>query len=111
MGNLINQIPSIAAAIIVSNLALCGTPFLAGFYSKDAILEFALFHFSNITVLILFFFATGLTVTYTTRFLLAVLWGPTNIRPMHPVFDKDIFCSMPTFILAFSSIIGGASLN
>lgn len=111
MGNLLAQTPSIAAAIIISNLALCGTPFLAGFYSKDAILEFALFHFSNVPILILFFFATGLTVAYTTRFLLAVLWGPPNISPLHPISDKDIFCTTPTFILAISSVVGGASLN
>jgi len=111
MGNLLLQIPSIAAAMIVSNLALCGTPFLAGFYSKDAILEFALFNSSNIIILVLFFFATGLTVSYTTRFLLAVIWGPSNVSPIHPLNDRDIYCTTPTFMLASASIIGGASLN
>jgi len=31
--------PSTSACFNVSNLALCGIPFLAGFYSKDIILE------------------------------------------------------------------------
>lgn len=73
IGNLYEQIPSISSAIIVSNLALCGTPFLAGFYSKDAILEACLFFPYRTTVVLLFFFATGLTVSYTVRFLLAVV--------------------------------------
>lgn len=73
IGNLSLQLPSIVAPIMVSNLALCGTPFLAGFYSKDMILETMLFNPSNVITLILFFFATGLTVSYTTRFLITVV--------------------------------------
>ena len=111
IGNLPLQAPSITAAIIVSNLALCGTPFLAGFYSKDAILEFALYRPTNLLTILLFFFATGLTVRYTARFLIVVVWGPANISPLHPVNDEDFFCSCPTFILASASIIGGAALN
>lgn len=111
MGNLTSQIPSISSAMIVSNLALCGTPFLAGFYSKDAILEFSLFQPTNLIVICLFFFATGLTVSYTIRFLIAVVWGPTNTAPLHPVNDEDFYCQLPTFILASASVIGGASLN
>ena len=111
IGNLNFQIPSIASAIIVSNLALCGTPFLAGFYSKDAILEFRLFNPSSIIVILLFFFATGLTVIYTIRFLLTVVWAPINISPFHPINDIDFFCSLPTFTLARFSIIGGRALN
>lgn len=73
IGNLSRQIPSITSALMVSNLALCGTPFLAGFYSKDAILEAALFYPYSFVVVTLFFFATGLTVSYTIRFLIVVV--------------------------------------
>lgn len=111
IGDLPTQIPSISAAIMVSNLALCGTPFLAGFYSKDAILETCLASSFRAVVIFLFFFATGLTVSYTVRFLSAVLWCPTNTHPLHPLSDEDLFCSFPTFTLATSSIFGGAALN
>jgi NADH-ubiquinone oxidoreductase chain 5 len=73
IGNLSPQIPSISASLIVSNLALCGAPFIAGFYSKDLILELSLSSPTSLPILSLFFFATGLTVSYTARFLLAVL--------------------------------------
>lgn len=111
IGNLTLQIPSITSPIIVSNLALCGSPFLAGFYSKDLILEIALFNPYSLVIIILFFFATGLTVRYTLRFCLTVVWGPRRVSPLHPVNDRDIYCSTPTFILASASIFGGAALN
>jgi hypothetical protein len=39
MGNLSIQIPFTSVCLSVSSFALCGIPFLAGFYSKDLILE------------------------------------------------------------------------
>lgn len=48
MGNLIPCI-----VINISNLALCGIPFLGGFYSKDLLLEYI--YLINLNVLIIFF--------------------------------------------------------
>jgi NADH-ubiquinone oxidoreductase chain 5 len=39
IGNLSIQIPFTSVCISVSSFALCGIPFLAGFYSKDLILK------------------------------------------------------------------------
>lgn len=39
LGNLWNRMPVTCAALNTANLALCGLPFLAGFYSKDSIVE------------------------------------------------------------------------
>lgn len=41
IGNLIKFMPLTISFMTISNLALCGFPFLAGFYSKDIILEVA----------------------------------------------------------------------
>ena len=54
MGGLRIFIPLVSINFNVSNLALCGFPFLAGFYSKDLILEIVLF--SNFNIIIFFFF-------------------------------------------------------
>lgn len=111
IGALNRQTPSIVAAITISNFALCGAPFLAGFYSKDAILEFALARNQNLVILLLLFFATGLTVRYTIRFLITVVWGPSNGCPLQPTHDRDMFCTIPTLLLSLFSVFGGAALN
>jgi len=41
IGGLVKFMPIRVIIINLANLALCGTPFLAGFYSKDLILEVA----------------------------------------------------------------------
>lgn len=111
IGNISEEIPSIAAPLLIANIALCGAPFLAGFYSKDMILEFSLFFPSNFIFILLFFFATGLTARYTARFLLSVIWSPSCSLPLHATNDKDIFCSTPTFLLATGAITAGSALR
>nr|YP_009227713.1 NADH dehydrogenase subunit 5 [Tetraclita serrata]AHX97883.1 NADH dehydrogenase subunit 5 [Tetraclita serrata] len=69
MGNMMVSLPFISSCFVVSNLALAGMPFLAGFYSKDLILELSLMEELNILSLFMLFFSTGLTVAYTFRLI------------------------------------------
>uniref|UniRef100_T1HY77 NADH:ubiquinone reductase (H(+)-translocating) n=3 Tax=Rhodnius prolixus TaxID=13249 RepID=T1HY77_RHOPR len=39
IGGIINNLPFTCACFCISNLSLCGFPFIAGFYSKDIIIE------------------------------------------------------------------------
>ena len=48
MGSLSVYMPFTSSSLIVSNFALCGMPFLAGFYSKDFILEMFSMRYLNI---------------------------------------------------------------
>jgi len=67
IGSLRYFIPLTTSCINVANLALCGMPFLAGFYSKDLILEIVILTSTNIIIFFLYFFSTGLTVCYSFR--------------------------------------------
>jgi NADH-ubiquinone oxidoreductase chain 5 len=73
IGNLVISSPLTVSSLIIANLALCGTPFLAGFYSKDLILESSLFNSTSFIIILLLFLATMLTARYSIRFIVTVL--------------------------------------
>nr|AGX31542.1 NADH dehydrogenase subunit 5 [Notochthamalus scabrosus]AGX31568.1 NADH dehydrogenase subunit 5 [Notochthamalus scabrosus]AGX31607.1 NADH dehydrogenase subunit 5 [Notochthamalus scabrosus] len=73
MGNIMISLPFMSSCFVVSNLALSGMPFLAGFYSKDLILELSLMQELNFMSLAMLFISTGLTVAYTFRLVYYVV--------------------------------------
>nr|YP_010924982.1 NADH dehydrogenase subunit 5 [Harmothoe imbricata]WKB17960.1 NADH dehydrogenase subunit 5 [Harmothoe imbricata] len=111
MGNLIYSSPLSISCLLIANLALCGSPFLAGFYSKDLIIEMSLFNPSNFIILFLFLFATALTASYTIRFILAVVWNSSNSLPFQYVKDTDSFMTTPMLLLTTGAIMAGSALN
>lgn len=78
IGSLIYQMPLTISFFNVANLALCGIPFLAGFYSKDIILEVASFSIINFVSYFLYFFSTGLTVCYSLRLIYFTIYSNFN---------------------------------
>lgn len=111
MGSLSIQTPSTISRILIANLALCGSPFLAGFYSKDIILEISTFNINNTIILILLFLSTSLTAAYSIRFLLSVALSPSLSSPLHFTHDSDLNITIPASIITFGAIAGGAILN
>jgi len=88
IGNITNQIPVAVRCVTLANIALCGFPFIAGFYSKDIILEAAINGQNNILILIITIFRLGLTSFYSIRFSLTTMWGPTLIAPWSHLSEK-----------------------
>nr|QLX47603.1 NADH dehydrogenase subunit 5 [Eutomostethus vegetus] len=69
MGSISFQLPLVSSCFNFANLSLCGFPFLAGFYSKDLILEKFFFSSFNLLVLFLMIMSTLMTVMYTFRLI------------------------------------------
>nr|YP_010547112.1 NADH dehydrogenase subunit 5 [Nycteribia parvula]UYK51610.1 NADH dehydrogenase subunit 5 [Nycteribia parvula] len=69
MGSLIKLMPMECSCLILSNLILCGMPFLSGFYSKDLILEMMLMMKINMFCLLLVMISTMMTVMYSIRLI------------------------------------------
>nr|AWW91896.1 NADH dehydrogenase subunit 5 [Hemigrapsus penicillatus] len=111
MGGLVSFMPMSVAFMSVSNLALCGFPFLAGFYSKDMILEVAFMSWINLVSLVLYILATGLTVSYTMRLVFYSLSGSFNLTAMSNVSDEDKVMSNSMVLLGVSAVFMGAALS
>nr|YP_002456379.1 NADH dehydrogenase subunit 5 [Teleogryllus emma]ACB12519.1 NADH dehydrogenase subunit 5 [Teleogryllus emma] len=111
MGGIINQMPLTSVCFLISNLALCGMPFLSGFYSKDLILELSLMSNSNLLIFMLFFLSTGLTVCYTFRLIYYVVVGEFNFKSMHCLGDENYGFIGPMFMLVLMSVIGGSLMS
>jgi len=62
-------LPFTISVFIVANFRLCGLPFMAGFYSKDLILEIILIGSLNNLILLIIIIGTILTVIYSFRFI------------------------------------------
>nr|ALO76615.1 NADH deshydrogenase subunit 5 [Hexagonia terminalis] len=88
MGNLMVHMPLTCICMNISNLALCGMPFLAGFYSKDLILEIVCMDYINIFIFMLFFISTGLTVCYSFRLCYYSITGDYNFYSFHSLNDE-----------------------
>ena len=110
-GNLSFQLPFVVRAIIIANLALCGFPFLAGFYSKDLILEFILESSSSFLLLCMAIGATFLTSAYSVRLSVTAIWSPTRCPPTHLNNEKMNTILIPLSLLSFFAITGGAIFN
>lgn len=111
MGNLVKFMPLTVSYITISNLALCGFPFMRGFYSKDIILEVAFIRWINFVALILYIMATGLTVIYTMRLIFYSIRGEYNLGCITNLSDEDSIMTNSITGLGLGAILGGASLR
>lgn len=80
--------PVLGVVFGCTNLALCGFPFMAGFYSKDRVLEGVFIGPFNSLIILIVVLSTGFTVSYSLR----VVYRSVNQKgKMHAVSLSEDF--------------------
>nr|YP_009131054.1 NADH dehydrogenase subunit 5 [Gabala argentata]AHW98935.1 NADH dehydrogenase subunit 5 [Gabala argentata] len=111
MGGISLYIPLTSLCMNISNLALCGIPFLAGFYSKDLILELVSFSNLNLMIFLLYYLSTGLTMFYTLRLMMYLMVNDYNLLSIYNLYDEDYIMLKSMFTLLLMSVISGSMLS
>nr|BCD56165.1 NADH dehydrogenase subunit 5 [Antigone vipio] len=107
MGGLQKMLPTTTSCLTIGNLALMGTPFLAGFYSKDLIIESLNTSYLNTWALLLTLLATTFTATYSLRMTLLVQTGYTRMITIPSMNENNPTITNPITRLALGSIMAG----
>jgi len=111
MGGLLHIFPVSSIMILIGSLALIGTPFLTGFYSKDCILEIAIAKHNNFGNFCYYLGCSAAFCTsfYSFRLFFLTFINETNaykfyIQNAHEAPIKMIF---PLMVLALGAIFYG----
>nr|UAM95676.1 NADH dehydrogenase subunit 5 [Coreamachilis songi] len=110
LGFISKSMPLTSSCFNVANLALCGMPFLAGFYSKDLILEILEMSMMNFYIFVVYFISTGLTVMYSFRLLFYSLTGDFNMSSSFSMSEEDTRLTYPMIVLMLMTISVGSML-
>jgi NADH-quinone oxidoreductase subunit L len=111
MGGVRKKLPYTYVLMLIGTLALTGFPFLSGFYSKDAIIEFAYLRNSNLGnyAVTIGIFTAFLTSIYSWRLFFKTFHGPYNNSKIliNETHESPFIMLCPLLFLAIGAIFVG----
>ena len=111
MGGVRKKIPFTYFFMLIGTLALTGFPFLSGFYSKDAIIEFAYLTDSTLGnyAATIGIFTAFLTSIYSWRLFFKVFHGPYNNKKIQisETHESPLVMLIPLIFLGIGAIFSG----
>ncbi|MEK9545004.1 MAG: NADH-quinone oxidoreductase subunit L, partial [Pelagibacteraceae bacterium] len=111
MGGVWKKLPYTWLLMLIGTLALTGFPFLSGFYSKDAIIEFAFFKNTAIGqyAMTIGIFTAFLTAIYSWRLFFKTFHGSYNNKtlPIEKTHESPLVMLVPLVLLSIGAIFAG----
>ena len=111
MGGVWRQLPYTYVMMIIGTLALTGFPFLSGFYSKDAIIEFAYLKGNTVGYYAagIGIFSAFLTSVYSWRLIFKTFHGEFKNRNMKisDTHESPFVMLIPLILLSIGAIFAG----
>ena len=111
MGGIWKKLPYTWILMIIGTLALTGFPFLSGFYSKDAIIEFAYLRGSSVGYCAagIGVFTALLTSIYSWRLMFKTFHGQYLNKKISidKIHESPLVMIIPLIILALGAIFSG----
>ncbi len=111
MGGVGKKLPFTYTFMLIGTLALTGFPFLSGFYSKDAIIEFAYLSNSPLGNYVAFIgiFTALLTSIYSWRLFFKTFHGTYNnkVVSINDTHESPITMLLPLILLSIGSVLAG----
>lgn len=109
-GKLNEFIPFTMLRFYISRIALIGFPFLAGFYSKDLIIEIIYINNINIFFFFIIILSLSFTVSYTFRLFYYIYYGEIKSKRFY-YYNENILINLSILILLIIRLIRGSILS
>nr|BCL84910.1 NADH dehydrogenase subunit 5 [Nodularia douglasiae biwae] len=107
LGSLNYLLPFSSSCLVLSSVALCGMPFLSGFYSKDLILEGVFSSFNGSLEVFVMLMGAGLSLVYSLRILLVGVFGQSFGGSLFTYSVESSYIVYSIIVLSVGAVVGG----